>query len=335
MFDLYEINFFITILSGAVTQEFFVRKNSVKAGVELKANTHLILMKPEGSKYDASLKWKIPCVSKEWLIECLNARKRLPDENFSLDFNNQTLDTTISRVENKLSKSNTNSAVDKSKNEQLTSFDMSKRGASIMDGFDSVTRPNIAVEETQQGPLSKATGSKTFPGDKSTVAGGPSLHDISSGKCLETDFSSFNTMISKESTSITTTTTTVCDDNENNNSFTIPLNKFDSPKFALDKSRFSFDCGEALEGIPSPAPNSSQDLRRKSNRKSRGSLPIGIQFSEALQRAVDKNVSEEEKAAMEEIFTKRVSFLFMEIYMIFYMTHYFIQNIAKISNWTT
>ena len=276
-------------------------------------------MKPEGSKYDASLKWKIPCVSKEWLIECLNARKRLPDENFSLDFN-QTVDTTVSRVENKSSKtSNANNVVSNCKNEQLTSFDMSKRGASIMDGFDSVTRPNISVDETQQGPLNKAAGLKALPCVKATDVGDPTLHDISSGKRLETDFSSFNTMISKEATSTTTTTSTVCNKEKNNNSFTIPPNNFDSPKFALDKSRFSFDCGEALEGIPSPAPNSSQDLRRKSSRKSRGSLPIGIQFSEALQRAVDKNVSEEEKAALDEIFAKRVSFLSIRM-----LHHYFL-----------
>ena len=263
-------------------------------------------MKPEGSKYNASLKWNIPCVSKEWMIESLNAGQRLPEEKFSLDLN-KSLDATVSRVENKPSKTPKANNVEASrKNEQLISFDMSKRGASIMEGFDLVTRPNISVDETQQGPLSKAAGLKTTSGVDETVAGAQSLNDISSGKFLEKDFSSFNTMISKEPN---TTTTATSSDKENNNSFVIPANKFDSPQFALDKSRFSFDFGDALEGMPSPAPNSSQDLRRKSSRKSRGSLPIGIQFSEALQIAADRHVPEEERAAMDESFTRRVRLL--------------------------
>ena len=268
-------------------------------------------MKPEGSKYNASIKWNIPCISKEWLIESLKVGRRLPVEEFSLDLDQSR----ASRIENNPGEVSEKVELKPEKpstdNDQLISFDMSNRGASIMDGFDTVTRPNIMVDETQQGPPNR---SSLMPMRIETVVveeEDPTLNDISSGKRLERDFSSFNTMISKESTTtpvaVKSYTNNSAINKENNNTITTPVNQFDSPKFALDKSRFSFDFGEALEGMPSPAPN-SQDLRRKSSRKSRGSLPIGIQFTEALQRAVDRHVPEEERAAMDKSFAKRVCF---------------------------
>lgn len=36
------------------------------------ANTHLICPMPDGSKYQAAVKWNLPAVSAQWLLECAN-----------------------------------------------------------------------------------------------------------------------------------------------------------------------------------------------------------------------------------------------------------------------
>ena len=208
-----------------------------------------------------------------------------------------------------------------SDNEQnLVSFDLSKRGASIMEGFDSVTRPSISVDETQHAPPKTAAQSETTETTNETKnteaqAENATLKDIYSGKRQQTDFSSFNTMIAQQSkTGVKKTPAHPAQPNaqnkeNNNHGIEIPT-EFKSPKFALNKSRFSFDFGEALDGMQSPATN-SQDLRRKSSRKSRGSLPFDVQFTEALQRAVDREVPEEQRKAMDESFAKKVCLVFL------------------------
>lgn len=271
---------------GATTQEFFVRKDSIKAGVAMKANTHLILMKPEGSKYEASVKWGIPCISKDWLAQCLLAGRCLPVNKFSLDDQNEG-DVSISRIEND---HNQLKPV-----ENLVSFNLSNRGASIMDGLDTVIRPNVSVDETQD------TGNFKLANNPTAIDKTPTsrkLNEISSGVRKEKDFASFNDMISQKNA-------TPGNKNKENTEIKIPIT-YDSPKFPLDKSRFSFDLGDALDGMQSPA-NSSQDLRRKSSRKSRGSLPFDVQMTEALQRAVDRHVPEDERIALDESFAKKVT----------------------------
>ncbi|XP_051154922.1 DNA topoisomerase 2-binding protein 1 isoform X2 [Leptopilina boulardi] len=55
---------------GALHQDTFARRtNLVKKTL---ANTHLICPLPEGSKYSAAVKWNLPAVSAEWLMECAN-----------------------------------------------------------------------------------------------------------------------------------------------------------------------------------------------------------------------------------------------------------------------
>jgi len=301
----------LIIFLGAITQEFFVRKDCMKGGVELKANTHLILTKPEGSKYDASLKWGIPCVSKEWLVESLTAGKKLEESDFSLDAHHTTItanNTSMKRVEN-----NNNSIIPQQNDANLVSFDFSKRGASIMEGLDKVTRPNIAVDDTQDAPCQIST---VVAACVTTTNGGnadpettnsTTLHEISSGKRVEKDFSSFNTMISQqgkeeEDNEMQIQTNRENSEIEQQQPYIQAHNGFDSPKFAFDKSRLSFDFGEALEGIPSPV-----DLRRKSRRKSRASLPFDVQVTEALQKAVNRHVPEdEERLALDKSFDQKV-----------------------------
>ncbi|XP_071515470.1 DNA topoisomerase 2-binding protein 1-like isoform X2 [Panulirus ornatus] len=76
---------------GATFQETFVRK--AKIGRDNKASTHLICAMPEGDKYHAAIKWGIPAVTRDWLLECARSGKRAPEDAFKVDLkNSQQLD---------------------------------------------------------------------------------------------------------------------------------------------------------------------------------------------------------------------------------------------------
>lgn len=296
---------------GAVAQEFFVRKDSNKGGVSLKASTHLILQTPEGSKYDASLKWGVPCVGKHWLHECATSGKRLQESLFSLDkcngVNSDRDNNNNSDECGEVSKSDGNETDHNKLNDNdLVSFDLSNRGASVMEGSVAKRQSEVkmskrecdlSIEETNDVEVTETTITNSRNKTKSS-----NLNEISSGEVKENNFASFNNIILNEKNNSMTE-----DVGDEEKSACNSSSAFQSPRFALNKSRFSFDFTNALDGIQSPAAgtSSSQDVRRKSSRKSRGSLPLDVQFAEALQRAVDKHVPEEERAPLEESFNKR------------------------------
>ncbi|XP_064623167.1 DNA topoisomerase 2-binding protein 1-A-like isoform X2 [Lineus longissimus] len=67
---------------GACVREYF-NKKSVKGK---KGSTHLLIGVPEGlegQKYQAAIKWGVPVVTKEWLLECCRTGKKVPEEQFS------------------------------------------------------------------------------------------------------------------------------------------------------------------------------------------------------------------------------------------------------------
>lgn len=47
--------------------------------------THLICPAPEGSKYEASVKWGVPAVTKEWLLKCVTCKRRLSEDKFPVN----------------------------------------------------------------------------------------------------------------------------------------------------------------------------------------------------------------------------------------------------------
>jgi topoisomerase (DNA) II binding protein 1 len=65
---------------GGVSQEQFARVQCVEKNVL--ASTHLVSLKPEGKKYVAALKWELPVVSKDWLLECANVEKMVAEDKF-------------------------------------------------------------------------------------------------------------------------------------------------------------------------------------------------------------------------------------------------------------
>lgn len=53
--------------------------------------THLICPAPEGPKYEASVKWGVPVVSKEWLLKCVTSKCHLPEDKFPIAHNSKYL----------------------------------------------------------------------------------------------------------------------------------------------------------------------------------------------------------------------------------------------------
>ncbi|XP_033225645.1 DNA topoisomerase 2-binding protein 1 isoform X2 [Belonocnema kinseyi] len=59
---------FLSEALGAVHQDTFARKTNLEK--KTYASTHLICPAPEGQKYNAAVKWKLPAVSADWLLKC-------------------------------------------------------------------------------------------------------------------------------------------------------------------------------------------------------------------------------------------------------------------------
>lgn len=70
-------------------QDALSRKSKPQNNIRI--TTHLICPTPEGSKYEASVKWKIPVVSKEWLLHCLKRQRRLPEGLFPIVNNGKSV----------------------------------------------------------------------------------------------------------------------------------------------------------------------------------------------------------------------------------------------------
>ncbi|XP_015175176.1 PREDICTED: DNA topoisomerase 2-binding protein 1 isoform X3 [Polistes dominula] len=62
---------------GAVCQDILARKTNIEKNTY--ASTHLICPSPEGHKYKAAVKWKLPAVTAEWLKDCGTKLKRLDE----------------------------------------------------------------------------------------------------------------------------------------------------------------------------------------------------------------------------------------------------------------
>ncbi|XP_076160180.1 mutagen-sensitive 101 isoform X1 [Ptiloglossa arizonensis] len=62
---------------GAMCQDIFVRKTNVERNTF--GSTHLVCPSPEGSKYNAAVKWKLPAVTAEWLKACAAELKRVDE----------------------------------------------------------------------------------------------------------------------------------------------------------------------------------------------------------------------------------------------------------------
>lgn len=78
----YERNFLssLIVMLGGVSQEQFCRITSVQRNVL--GSTHLITAEANGKKYAAALKWGIPAINKNWLIECAKCKTKVPEDDY-------------------------------------------------------------------------------------------------------------------------------------------------------------------------------------------------------------------------------------------------------------
>lgn len=58
-------------------QDTFARKTNLQKNTY--SSTHLVCPMPQGEKYKAAVKWKLPAVTAEWLVQCA-AEMKLVDE---------------------------------------------------------------------------------------------------------------------------------------------------------------------------------------------------------------------------------------------------------------
>ncbi|XP_050425063.1 DNA topoisomerase 2-binding protein 1 isoform X2 [Adelges cooleyi] len=80
----------VSLLLGAHYQDALSRKPKLEDNILV--TTHLICPNPEGPKYEASVKWGIPVVSKDWLLDCIKFKNRLPETQYPIiDKGNETL----------------------------------------------------------------------------------------------------------------------------------------------------------------------------------------------------------------------------------------------------
>ncbi|KAF0024898.1 hypothetical protein F2P81_021779 [Scophthalmus maximus] len=68
---------------GANVQDYFVRLANQKKG--MLASTHLVLLSPEGTKYHAAKKWRLPAVTSHWILESARTGHREEEERFLVD----------------------------------------------------------------------------------------------------------------------------------------------------------------------------------------------------------------------------------------------------------
>lgn len=78
----YERNFLQILVTelGGIAQDKFARISVAKDNIF--ASTHLIASEPSGKKYCAAIKWKLPVVDKNWLLECARTGKLVPEDDY-------------------------------------------------------------------------------------------------------------------------------------------------------------------------------------------------------------------------------------------------------------
>jgi hypothetical protein len=63
-------------------QDVFAKKSSTKNGVTVFASTHLICNVTDNAKCQAAIKWNVPIVRHEWILECFNSHQKLDIASF-------------------------------------------------------------------------------------------------------------------------------------------------------------------------------------------------------------------------------------------------------------
>lgn len=78
----YERNFLRQLVKelGGIAQEQFARIANAEHNILM--STHLVSSEASGKKYAAAIKWNLPVVDKDWLLECARTGRLVPEDNY-------------------------------------------------------------------------------------------------------------------------------------------------------------------------------------------------------------------------------------------------------------
>ena len=201
------------------------------------------------------------------------------------------------------------------------SFDFSVRGASLMCTEANKSTNKSRTEEIMNDEVEEASttvNNNSINNESVSVIPNESRNESKMDETVviqkekentppsvtTTDFSAFNSFIAKErresvAAAADKSSTNMEEDGRKLTS-SVPdeiLGKSRRSSF-FERSRFSFDFSDALEGWKSPAAatttSSQGSNRRSSMRRSRASLPFDVLFTEALQKAVNQHCPDDE-----------------------------------------
>ncbi|GIY02565.1 DNA topoisomerase 2-binding protein 1-A [Caerostris darwini] len=150
---------------GATCQEYFVRKANRSRGIL--SNTHLVVATPEGSKYEASKKWKIPAVTKQWVLDAATSGSVPPVNEYLVDAckplqSNTDISNKISLTDKEIEKENINHIDIKQVNAECNvaqtrqSLSKSRRSSEVIVVKEDLNRTDIQQINMELPPLSKS-----------------------------------------------------------------------------------------------------------------------------------------------------------------------------------
>ena len=73
----------MTPLPPPSVQDYFVRTANQRKG--MLASSHLVLLAPEGTKYQAAQKWGLPAVTVRWILESARTGRRADEGRYLVD----------------------------------------------------------------------------------------------------------------------------------------------------------------------------------------------------------------------------------------------------------
>lgn len=78
----YERNFLTNLIQqlGGTFQEQFARVSCPEKNIL--PSTHLLSLEASGKKYSAALKWNLPVINKEWLLDCARTGNLVPEQYY-------------------------------------------------------------------------------------------------------------------------------------------------------------------------------------------------------------------------------------------------------------
>ncbi|XP_066278683.1 DNA topoisomerase 2-binding protein 1-like [Branchiostoma lanceolatum] len=312
---------------GACCQEFFVRK--AQPSKNLQASTHLLCKTPEGSKYDATRKWKLPAVTSHWVFECGRTGKKLPEERFLVS-NVQQQQSQEPVADKTAKKPKTPNQESKPKEAQVNVTPSEAPGPSkdspgnkenrqedrrtstlpkqqISVPSTSAQKKSPSAKEERKSPTEKEDRTSSIKPNAQKPSEPPiskqqdGKKDTSAPSALtkiKTPVLSKEPLASKNKTPVLSKEQLAIKKNKRLTELQKPQVKLDTPSKFLSKGvvfKPSFDMQDAMDALQSPAVVGSQGQRKRARRSS---VPLDALLQQNLEKALSNFSKEGNQPAM-------------------------------------